>query len=119
MPAPRELLSVQIQSAAGDLWRSVQRLGTALVGGDAAADVFKVDRAGKMVDRTIVRKDICHRFDPNAPEGISAVRLSEAEAGQPALTDEQAVAVAELARRAAHYFGQPQDIEWAIEGRDL
>src|SRR5215472_7880969 len=98
---------------------AVPGLGTALVGGDAAADVFKVDRAGKMVDRTIVRKDICHRFDPNAPEGISAVRLSEAEAGQPALTDEQAVAVAELARRAAHYFGQPQDIEWAIEGRDL
>jgi rifampicin phosphotransferase len=98
---------------------AVPGLGTALVGGEAAADVFKVDRAGKIVDRMIVRKDICHRFDPNAPEGVSAIKLSEAETARPALTDEQVVAVAQLARRAAHHFGQPQDIEWAIAGHDL
>ena len=98
---------------------AVPGLGTALVGGEAAADVFKVDRAGKIVDRTIVRKDICHRFDPNASEGVSAVKLSEAEAARPALKDEQAVAIAQLARRAARFFGQPQDIEWAIEGDEL
>jgi rifampicin phosphotransferase len=98
---------------------AVPGLGTALVGGEAEADVFKVDRAGRIVDRMIVRKDICHRFDPDASEGVSAVKLSEAEAARPAITDEQAVAVAKLARRAAHFFGQPQDIEWAIEGDQL
>jgi rifampicin phosphotransferase len=98
---------------------AVPGLGTALVGGEAAADVIKVDRAGKIVDRMIVRKDICHRFDPNASEGVSAVKLSEVEAARPAITDEQAVAVAQLARCAAHFFGQPQDIEWAIESDKL
>lgn len=98
---------------------AVPGLGTALVGGEAAADVFKVDRAGVIVDRAIVRKNISHRFDPAADEGVSAVTLSDADALKPALTDEQAVAVAALARRAARAFGRPQDIEWAIEGDQL
>jgi|HubBroStandDraft_4_1064222.scaffolds.fasta_scaffold03692_2 phosphohistidine swiveling domain-containing protein len=98
---------------------AVPGLGTALVGGEAAADVFKVDRAGIIVDRTIVRKNISHRFDPAADEGVSAVILSDAEGSKPALTDVQAIAVAALTRRAAHAFGKPQDIEWAIEGDQL
>ncbi|MGA7630982.1 MAG: PEP/pyruvate-binding domain-containing protein [Terriglobales bacterium] len=98
---------------------AVPGLGTALVGGEAAADVFKVDRAGAIVDRTIVRKNISHRFDPAAAEGVSAVTLPDAEGSKPALTDVQAIAVATLARRAAHASGKPQDIEWAIEGDQL
>jgi phosphohistidine swiveling domain-containing protein len=98
---------------------AVPGLGTALVGGEAAADVFKVDHAGTIADRAIVRKNISHRFDPATEEGVSAVTLSDADAWKPALTDEQAIAVAALARRAAHAFGQPQDIEWAFEGSEL
>lgn len=98
---------------------AVPGLGTALVGGEAAADVFKVDRSGAIVDRAIVRKNISHLFDPAADEGVSEVVLSEAEGLKPALNDKQAVAIADLARRAAHAFGSPQDIEWAIEGDNL
>lgn len=98
---------------------AVPGLGTALVGGEAAADVFKVDRAGAIVDRMIVRKDISHVFDPTAHEGVSPVTLSDAEGLKPALSDEQAAGVADLARRAARAFGCPQDIEWAIEGDQL
>jgi phosphohistidine swiveling domain-containing protein len=98
---------------------AVPGLGTALVGGEAAADVFKIDLAGAIVDRTIVQKNTCHRFDPAAAEGVSAVTLSAADALAPALTDSQALAVAALARHAAHAFGQPQDIEWAIAGGRL
>jgi len=98
---------------------AVPGLGTALVGGEAAADVFKVDRSGTIVDRAIVRKNISHRFDSASDEGVSAVTLGDADAVKPALTDEQATAVATLARRAAHAFGRPQDIEWAIESGQL
>jgi rifampicin phosphotransferase len=98
---------------------AVPGLGTALVGGEAAADVFKVDRGGAVVDRTIVRKNISHVFDPAGDGGVSEATLNEAEGMKPALRDEQAVAVADLARRAAHAFGRPQDIEWAIEGGKL
>jgi len=98
---------------------AVPGLGTALVGGEAAADVFKVDRAGKIVEREITRKTISHVFDAAATEGVSAVTLSQAEGMKPSLTDEQAVAVAKLARNAAQVFGRPQDIEWAIKGDEL
>ena len=98
---------------------AIPGLGTALVGGEAAADVFKIDLADTIVDRTIVQKNVCHRFDPAAPEGVSAVALSAADALAPALTDNEAVAVAALARHAARAFGQPQDIEWGIAGGRL
>ena len=98
---------------------AVPGLGTALVGGEAAADVFKVDRAGKIVEREIARKNISHVFDSATDEGVSAVTLSEAEGMKPSLTEEQAIAVARLARRAAQVFGRPQDIEWAIKGNEL
>ena len=98
---------------------AVPGLGTALVGGQAAADVFKVDRAGNIVERVIATKNIAHRFDPKADEGVSEVRLAEADSLRAAISDAQAVAVAELARRATRAFGRPQDIEWAIEGGRL
>lgn len=98
---------------------AVPGLGTALVGGEAAADVFKVDRTGKIVERQIARKNISHVFDSAAELGVSAVTLSEAEGTKPSLTDDQAVAVARLARDAAQVFGRPQDIEWAIKGDEL
>jgi rifampicin phosphotransferase len=98
---------------------AVPGLGTALVGGKAAADVFKVDRSGAIVERAIVQKNISHEFDPAADEGVSEVALNHAVGLQPALTDKQAIAVAALARRSAQVFGRPQDIEWAIEGDRL
>jgi phosphohistidine swiveling domain-containing protein len=98
---------------------AVPGLGTALVSGEAAADVLKVDRAGVIVERVIAHKNISHTFDASAEEGVLAVKLSAEESVKPALTDQQAVAVAELARRAAQAFGRPQDIEWAIEGEQL
>jgi phosphoenolpyruvate synthase/pyruvate phosphate dikinase len=36
-----------------------------------------------------------------------------------AITAEQAVKIAELARRVEEHFGSPQDIEWAISGDEL
>jgi rifampicin phosphotransferase len=98
---------------------AVPGVGTALVGGEAAADVFKVDRAGVIVERVIARKNISHVFDPAADEGVSPITLSEADAVKPTLTDQQAIAIAHLARRAAQAFGRPQDIEWAIEDGQL
>jgi pyruvate,water dikinase len=88
-------------------------LGTALVGGDADADTWHVDRAGRIIDRRIAVKKIAHAADPGSHEGVRSVSVPEAKAPTPALTDEQVVTVAELARRAGKHFGRPQDIEWA------
>lgn len=64
--------------------------GTALVSGNSDADTFRVDQVGQVIDRRLAGK-------------------------RPVLTDAQAVAVAEMARRAQACRGEPQDIEWALE----
>jgi phosphohistidine swiveling domain-containing protein len=94
-------------------------LGTALVSGECDADVFHVDREGCVVRGHVARKTIAHCFDAAAPDRISPVAVENQRADKAALTDEQIVAVAALARRAGRLLGRPQDIEWAIENGEL
>lgn len=94
-------------------------LGSALVSGEADADTYRVDRDGTIGERSIVEKKSAHRADPSAQEGVSLVNLPSDRVNMPAINDEQARAVAEMARRTARHFGRPQDIEWAIEAGQL
>lgn len=71
---------------------AVPGLGDRLVSGEADADTWFVDRAGRIIDRRLVT-------------------------AQPYLTDADVLAVAALARAAGRHFGRPQDIEWAIGDR--
>jgi len=96
---------------------AVLGLGTALVGGEADADTFTVDRRGAIVARTVVPKPVAHR--PVAGQGgVRPEAVPDGTAAQPALTDAQVGEVAALARAAERLCGRPQDIEWALaEGR--
>jgi pyruvate,water dikinase len=98
---------------------AVHGIGTALVGGEGDADVYEVDRTGRIERQTIAHKELRLGFDAGAEEGVSAQTVKADEMDQPALSTTQAAAVAALARRAAVEFGQPQDIEWAIEDGSL
>ncbi len=90
-------------------------LGTALVGGDADADTWSVDRAGTIHDRAVATKAMAHRFDPSGHEGVGPQPVAPELAARPCLDDPQILAVAELVRRCGRAFGRPQDIEWAFE----
>jgi rifampicin phosphotransferase len=68
-------------------------LGEALVSGVTNADVYTVTD-GELVARTI-------------------------RGEQPALTDAEAVRLAELGRRIEAHFGRPQDIEWCLAGDEF
>jgi pyruvate,water dikinase len=94
---------------------AVYGLGTALVGGDADADTFHIDRTGIIEDQSIATKKTADRFDANSKEGVSAVPVPAEMRDRPALTASQAAAVASIARRTAQVFGRPQDIEWAVQ----
>jgi pyruvate,water dikinase len=97
----------------------VYGLGTALVSGEADADTYHVDRDRAIVQRSIADKKSAHRPAPGSAEGVRAESIAPIRARQPALTDAQVRAVAELVRRAGRHFGRPQDIEWAIEAGQL
>src|SRR5439155_11821443 len=94
---------------------AVYGLGTALVAGDADADTWHVDRAGEIIKWEIAEKKTAHRAAAGTAEGVRAAPVASELAKQPALSDGQVRAVAELVRRTGKHFGRPQDIEWAIE----
>ncbi len=98
---------------------ALRGLGTALVGGDADADTWRVHFDGTILERNIVAKQLAHRPAPDSPLGVATQEILEPAASEPSLTDEQAMRVAELARRAERHFGRPQDIEWAMYDGDL
>jgi pyruvate,water dikinase len=91
-------------------------LGSALVSGASDADTWHIARDGTVRSREIATKRIEHRMDPGTAEGVSARPIEADRADAPAIADDIAVAVAELAARAERHFGRPQDIEWAVRG---
>jgi pyruvate,water dikinase len=97
---------------------AVPGLASALVSGATNGDTWRVDQRGRIVEANIAVKQIAHRRDPYAPDGIAIVALNAQAATQPVLQEQQVVEIAELARQAGHFFGRPQDIEWTMsEGR--
>jgi len=106
---------------------AIPGLGTALVSGESDADSWHVGRresngdsgASPILTRAIAVKSTVHRPDPDRTAGVRLETLDDRTARQPALTDSEVVAVAELARRGARHFGTPQDVEWAFEGSVL
>jgi pyruvate,water dikinase len=91
-------------------------LGEALVSGLVNADVYKV-RDGQVVARTIAAKQLAIHAAPAGGTQTQAIEPERQE--QPALTDAQAVRLAQLGRRIEAHFGQPQDIEWCLADDDF
>jgi pyruvate,water dikinase len=96
---------------------AVPGLGSAIVSGEADADTWLIDRAGRIVERRIGRKHRMHVADPAAPGGVRTADVPDHVADSPALTDAEVEQVAALTRSAGRYFGRPQDVEWAIVDR--
>lgn len=94
-------------------------LGGAVVSGETNADTWRVDRDGRIVEAAIAAKQFAQRRDPRAPDGVATVALAGDEATRPALGEARVVEVAALARKAASFFGRPQDIEWTLGGGRL
>jgi rifampicin phosphotransferase len=86
-------------------------LGEALVSGLVNADAYQV-REGEVVAKTIVTKRLAIRARPAG--GTEEQAIDPARQEQPALTDAQAVRLAQLGRRIEAHFGRPQDIEWCL-----
>lgn len=90
-------------------------LGEALVSGAVNPDHFTVDAAtGEILQRSLGNKLIESR-----PAQDGGTRLSHRQdgAGQACLTDGQIRSLARVGSRVEELYGEPQDLEWAIEPR--
>ena len=87
-----------------------------VVDGRSSADRFVLSRAEPL--RVLSKEIACKpfRYECLPEEGICRLPLDEARAGEASLTDDQALEIGRLALRLDTYFGEPQDIEWAIDG---
>jgi rifampicin phosphotransferase len=91
-------------------------LGEALVSGLVNADVFKV-RDGEVVAKAVGTKQLAIHAMPGG--GTREVAIDPDRQREPALTDAQAVRLAQLGRRIEAHFGRPQDIEWCLVDDDF
>lgn len=98
---------------------AVHGLGCALANGGCEGDEYRIDRAGRILSRSIARKDTAYRVANAAGAGVEGYALGADTAAAAVLDDVRIRAVAELARLCQRHFGMPQDIEWAIEGDAL
>ena len=91
-------------------------LGEALVSGLVNPDVYRV-RDGEAIDKTIAAKQLAIVASPAGGTERQAIDPSRQE--QPALTDLQAVRLAQLGRQIEAHYGCPQDIEWCLVGEQF
>jgi phosphoenolpyruvate synthase/pyruvate phosphate dikinase len=91
-------------------------LGEALVSGLVNADVFEV-QDGVVVSRVVGAKRLAIYASPSGGTQEQAIEPERQE--QPALTDAQAVRLAQVGRRIEAHFGRPQDIEWCLVDDDI
>ncbi len=88
-------------------------LGEALVSGLVSPDVYQVDKRRKEI--TLWQIADKHLLIHALPQGgIEQTAVPEDRRRQPALTEAQALALAELGTQIETHYGTPQDIEWAL-----
>lgn len=93
-------------------------LGEAVVSGTVSPDNYIFDqRTGKVVDRRIARKLVEIVSDGTKGTKVIEVSLSRQEAQ--VLSDEEVARLAMFGRIAEDHYGVPQDVEWAIVGKEL
>jgi pyruvate,water dikinase len=109
-------------------------LGESVVGGKVTPDEWVVDKESmKIVEEKINKKTFMITFDPEkgknvhlrwdeklgkwvAEEGETAAPLAKiAHPDKPALTKEEVLKLAELAKLIQKHYGRHMDIEWAVD----
>lgn len=89
-------------------------VGTALVGGDADCDTYRLNHTGRLLEQTIASKIVQHVADPTALQGVRAQSVGEPDASRPTLDSKQLREIVDLVLFVSRLRSRPQDIEWAI-----
>lgn len=90
--------------------------GEAVVSGLVVPDNYQVSRAERRVERAFVPVKRVMLVRNRAGDGLVEVPVPEGSERARVLSDEELLALVELAAQVERFFGSPQDIEWAIAG---
>ncbi|MDR2707928.1 MAG: phosphoenolpyruvate synthase [Nitrososphaerota archaeon] len=90
-------------------------LGEAVVSGAVTPDGFVINKlTGQIKERRIAKKVVEYIRDPHTGETIQSPITGD-RVEKPCVSDEEILALVELARRIEKHYGKPMDIEWAID----
>ena len=89
--------------------------GESVVSGEATPDRFMVEKATlQIVTRSIAAKPWEYAVAAHGC-GLARVPVGEGRRAHPCLSDSEVEALAAVAKAVERSFGEPQDIEWAID----
>jgi pyruvate,water dikinase len=93
-------------------------LGEAVVSGSVSPDKYVFDhRSGQVVDRLISAK--LEMVVPDGRKGTKTIEVPPGRQKAPVLTDREVKELAHFGEIAETHYGVPQDLEWAISGKDF
>jgi pyruvate,water dikinase len=91
-----------------------QGLGESVVSGQVSPDRYVVDKSARAIlTREVKRKELA--IEAQETGGTFTRTLTDAEALQPVLDDDEVLALADMAVRIERHYGAPQDTEWAFD----
>lgn len=93
---------------------AVPGLGTTLVGGEADADTWWVDREKRIIRHTAPSRNSGQTQSTDGAARTDETNRAGGAVVTPAIDEQMVLRVADLARRAERHFGVPQDIEWTL-----
>lgn len=94
-------------------------LGEAVVSGSINPDQYVVDKKTEEVKQTsISNKNWMYTLDKKTRKNIR-MTIPQEKATSQALSDYEIITLAKLAKKIEGHYGKPQDLEYAIEGKNI
>ncbi|MFC7131893.1 MULTISPECIES: phosphoenolpyruvate synthase [Salinibaculum] len=94
-------------------------LGEAVVSGAVTPDNYVIDRAtAEIKTETVAQKKVMHVRDEATGETVER-EVPEDKRDQRVLSDDELDALLELGEEIEGYYGEPQDVEWAIHDGEV
>ena len=90
-----------------------------MVSGEVTPDAFVLSKVTREITaRTVTHKHRWHRPDPVGVRRASTRMLPPDRADAPSVSDGELLRLLELALQVERHYGQPMDLEWAIDASD-
>ncbi len=94
-------------------------LGEAVVSGAVTPDNYVIDRAtGELTEETVADKKVMHVRDSDTGKTVEKPVPDEKRV-QRVLSDDELDALLDLGEEIEDYYGDPQDVEWAIHDGEV
>ena len=94
-------------------------LGEAVVSGSISPDQYIVDKKAEEVKQVnISNKNWMYTLDKKTMRNVR-LTIPQEKATSQALSDFEIIALAKLAKKIEQHYGRPQDLEYAIEGKNI